>query len=235
MDPLDQRLTDAGLAWRQTQPEPPALDPMLVALRQRRSIVFQGRLMFAFIASLLLVAAVAIAPGVGSFLHQLQPSQPPVLVPSGPPVSSPLPSSPESSPTSPEPASAKPAPPTPPPSDALAAAELVHKYEDGLVSGHWQGAFDLLSPTSLTAQAGPAAFATERAQFFASAGDRYVVGGAAPIGDWSRYGPDVVGADREHAYLVQVDYPALAGNNAGFEQFVVAWDASGTWRIWPVR
>jgi hypothetical protein len=42
MDPLDQRLTDAGLAWRQTQPEPPAVDPMLVALRQRRSSLLQG-------------------------------------------------------------------------------------------------------------------------------------------------------------------------------------------------
>ena len=45
----------------------------------------------------------------------------------------------------------------------------------------------------------------------------------------------MAGADRAKAWLIQVDYPALAGNNAGYEQFVVAPDSGGTWRIWPVR
>src|SRR5204863_7672423 len=93
MDPLDQRLTQAGAAWRQAQPESPDLDRMLVALRQPRSGPFQRRLMFAFVAGLLLVAALAIAPAVGSFLHQIEPPAPvvpivsPVATRSQPPVS----------------------------------------------------------------------------------------------------------------------------------------------------
>jgi hypothetical protein len=231
MDPLDQRLTDAGLAWRQTQPEPPALDPMLVALRQRRSSLFQGRLMFAFIASLLLVAAVAIAPGVGSFLEGLPPTPSPVIVPSSSPTPSglqatPRPSAPSSEPT---------ASPTAPASESAAARTIVDQYERALVTGRWSTAFDLLAATSLTHEAGLNAYSTERAQFFASAGSQYTVGDPGPVSDWASYGQTVAGADHAHAWLVQVDYPALAGNNAGFEQFVVAWDASGAWRIWPVR
>jgi hypothetical protein len=233
MDPLDQRLTDAGLAWRQTQPEPPRLDPMLIALRQARSSRFQGRLMFAFIASLLLVAAVAIAPGVGSFLQGLPPRQPPVVVPSS--VPSPIPTE---GPATPRPSAPSPEPtatPTAPARDAAAARAIVDQYERALVEGRWSTAFDLLATTSLTHEAGLETYSTERAQFFASAGSRYTVGEPGPVSDWTGYGQTVAGADHAHAWLVEVDYPALAGNNAGFEQFVVAWDASGSWRIWPVR
>ena len=53
--------------------------------------------------------------------------------------------------------------------------------------------------------------------------------------DWTTYAPLTQGADLTQAYLIEVDYPALSGNNAGYEQFVVAPDTSGTLRIWPVR
>src|SRR5215212_12194848 len=102
MDLLDQRLTDAGTAWRQTQPEPPDLDRMVVALRRQRSGLFTGRLMYAFVAGLLLVAAIAVAPGVGSILHQLQPTTPP-LVTTPTPSATPSTASPEPSPASPNP------------------------------------------------------------------------------------------------------------------------------------
>lgn len=228
MDPLDQRLTTAGTAWRQTQPEPPDLDRMVVALRRHRSGLFAGRLMFAFVAGLLLVAAIAVAPGVGSILHQLQPTTPPI-------VTAPTPSATPST-ASPEP---KPASPTPSPSAPASgreiATELVHKYEDGLVSGKWQAAFALLAPTSRTHEAGVEAFASEREPYFASVDGRYVIGEPSRVTDWATYAQDVVGADRSRAWVVEVDYPALAGNNAGYEQFIVAPDSGGTWRIWPVR
>jgi hypothetical protein len=227
MDPLDQRLTDAGLAWRQTQPEPPDLDRMIVALRQRRSGLFQGRLMYTFIAGLLLLVAVAAAPGVGSFLHQFQATPPIVTVPS------PTPSRPADSP--------QPTPSSPAPSasaivgDDAVATDLVDRYEAALVAGKWQTAFGLLAPTSLTHQAGLAEFSSERAAFFDSVKGRYTVVDPVPATDWATYGPLVGGADRTRAWLIEVDYPALAGNNAGYEQFVVAPDSGGTWRIWPVR
>jgi hypothetical protein len=40
--------------------------------------------------------------------------------------------------------------------------------------------------------------------------------------------------DRAHAVLVQVDYPALSGNNAGYEIYVVG-PVGSSWYIWPVR
>ncbi|HET7473961.1 MAG TPA: hypothetical protein VFJ71_12605 [Candidatus Limnocylindrales bacterium] len=229
MDPLDQRLFDAGSAWRQSQPESPDLDRMVVALRRQRSGFIQRRLMYAFVAGLLLMAAIAVAPGVGGFLHL---NQAPVPVATASPSATPAPSTPTPSPsTTPKPEPSAPAALT----DAERATELVHKYEDGLVSGRWQAAFDLLAPTSLTHQAGFASFREERAAFFDSVNGRYTIGEPSRVTDWTDYAPLVEGADRSRAWLIQVDYPALAGNNAGFEQFVVAPDAGGTWRIWPVR
>jgi hypothetical protein len=228
MDPLDQRLTDAGAAWRQTQPEPPDLDRMIVALRRRRSGLFQGRLMYTFVAGLLVAAALAVAPAAGSFLQQLQVT-PPVLT-----TTSPSPS--PSQTTSPEPTTASPQPTSSPvPSDHEVASDLVDRYEAALVAARWQDAFDLLAPTSLTYEMGFEAFASERAPYFVSVGDRYVLGTPTRVTDWTTYGPAVAGADRARGYLVEVDYPALSNNNAGYEQFVVAPDSGGTWRIWPVR
>ena len=229
MDPLDQRLTDAGIAWRQTQPEPPDLDPMIVALRRRGSGRFSGRLMFALVAALLLAAALAVAPGVGSLLQQVQPPVPVVASPSPSVPSSQAPASAAPTPSSPAPS------PSVSPNDRLTATDLVDRYETALVAGKWQTAFDLLAPTSLTREAGLDAFAAERAQYFVSVDGQWVIGSISNATDWESWGPTVAGAERSRAYLVEVDYPALSGNNAGYEQFVVAPDAGGTWRIWPVR
>lgn len=226
MDPLDRRLTDAGTAWRQAQPEPPDLDRMIAALPDRRSGRFEGRLMYAFIAGLMLIAAIAIAPGVGGFLHQVTT---PVALPSA--TTSPTPGQSE--------ASTRPSPMTPKASPSLSdrdtATAIVDQYEAALVAGHWATAFDLLAPASPTCKAGYDAFASERAAFFRSVAGRYTVGAPSRVTDWAAYVPLVEGAQRSRAWLIEVDYPALAGNNAGFEQFVVAPDATGTWRIWPVR
>jgi hypothetical protein len=227
MDPFDQRLTDAGTAWRRTQPEPPDLDRMIAALGRRRSGLFQGRLMFTFVGSLLLVLALAIAPAVGSALHLFQ--GPSVVVPASP-SATPAPSAPIASPST----KAEPSAPQAS-SDADRAVELVRKYEDALVTAKWQAAFDMLGITSPTHDAGFATFMDERAAYFDSVKGRYTIGDPAPVTDWTDYAPLVEGADRARAWFIEVDYPALAGNNAGYEQFVVAPDPAGTWRIWPVR
>ena len=94
----------------------------------------------------------------------------------------------------------------------------------------------MLAPASPTRDLGFDAYAAERDAYFTSVAGRYTMG--APnhdVPDWTTYAPLIDGADLARAYLIEVDYPALSGNNAGYEQFVVAPDASGTWRIWPVR
>ena len=230
MDPLEQRLIEAGATWRQSQPASPDLDRMVVALRGRRSGPMPRSLMTTFVAGLLLVAALAVAPAVGSFLHLLPPTGPVATATPSPapsqPVATPEPSGPISS-------------PVPSPSvtltDAQTATQLVERYEAALVAGQWQTAFDLLLPTSATHDAGFASFQDERAAFFASVKGRYTLTEPTRVTSFKGFPPLVGGADRERAWLIEVDYPELAGNNAGFEQFVVLPDATGTWRIWPVR
>jgi hypothetical protein len=121
------------------------------------------------------------------------------------------------------------------PSARKQATDLVDRYEAALAAGKWQTAFDLLATASLTHEAGLATFASERAAFFDSVDGRYTIGNPARVSDWTTYEPLVAGAVRSRAWLIEVDYPALSNNNAGFEQFVVAPDSSGAWRIWPVR
>jgi hypothetical protein len=236
MDPLDQHLTDAGAAWRQSQPEPPDLDRLVAGLGRPRSRIWSPRLAFDLVARMIQHGAVA-AAGVGGIF---QPAPNGLSVT---PTSTPSPSttpSPSPGPCSQDPACSSKVPvssePSLQPPDPKRATALVDQYEAALISGQWQSAFDLLAPKSPTRDGGYAAYAEERAPYFQSVAGRYVVGAPSQQGvDWTTYEPLIDGADRSRAYLIEVDYPALSGNNAGFEQFVVAPDASGTWRIWPVR
>lgn len=177
--------------------------------------------MNAFLARLLFIAALAIAPAVDGALHQY-----PVIASDG---SVPQTAAPSQHTTSPRPTRG------PIVSDRQRAIDIVDRYEAALIAGRWQAAFDLLAPTSLTSGMGLDAFAYERAPFFESVGDRYVLLDPARVTDWAFYAPVVSGADRAHAWLIEVDYPALSNNNAGWEQFLAAPDSGGTWRIWPVR
>jgi hypothetical protein len=226
MDPLDQRLTDAGTAWRQAQPEPPDLDPMVALLDRRRSRVFPSRLALVFVAGLLLLAAVAVAPGVGGIFRGST-AVPPVTA-----SASPVPTSvPSQATTTPAPTASAPSQP----SDVDRATALLDSYEAALVAGKWQTAFDMLAPTSLVRASAFSAYAAERAAYFESVAGRYTLGVPTRQVDWTSYAPLIAGADVSRAYLIEVDYPALSGNNAGYEQFVVAPDANANWRIWPVR
>src|SRR5690349_2296519 len=153
MDPLDRRLTDAGTAWRQAQPEPPDLNQMIAELPSRRSGRFEGRLMYAFIAGLLLIAAIAIAPGVGGVLQHVTTPVPPPSATSSP-TTAPTQSSTQPGPSN---SSSAPSASSSPPaslSDSDTATSVVRQYEAALVAGSWPAAFDLLAPTSLTHQSG---------------------------------------------------------------------------------
>ena len=183
-------------------------------------------LMFTLVARLFFIAALVAAPGVSGLLHR---SQAPGSVAPG--STDPARTRAANLPTR----AARQPLPSVTPSARKGASALVDRYEAALVAGRWSAAFDLLAATSLTHEAGIESFASERAAFFDSVDGRYTVGDPERIRDWTEYGPLVTGAGRSRAWLIEVDYPALSNNNAGYEQFVVAPDASGTWRIWPVR
>ena len=242
MDPLDQRLTDAGTAWRQSQPEPPDLDRLVTTLVPRRSRAFSPRLVFVFVTGLLLLGAVAVGPGIGGIFQGFRSGLPPT------PISTPAPSTSTPAPT-PDPCAqstscpsqvpATPNPTSQPTSQSSGPARviaLIDSYEAALVAGRWQSAFDMLAPTSPTHGMGLAAYAAERAPFYASVAGRYTLGAPTQqVPDWTTYAPLIDGADVSSAYLVEVDYPALSGNNAGYDLFVVGPDAKGVWWIWPAR
>jgi hypothetical protein len=225
MDPLDQHLHQAGAAWRQSQQEAPDLARIVAGLDRRRPGRFSPRAMVLLAASLVLVAGLAGLAGAGGYLDTLRngPTAPPATTL---PARSASPSISEPAPPSGEPSSR---------SDAERATDLVAAYQASLVARRWQAAFDLLAPTSPTREAGYAAYATERAPYYESVAGRYELGAPTRLSDGAAYGPLIAGAELARAYLVEVDYPALSGNNAGYEQFVVAPDAGGSWRIWPVR
>jgi len=229
MDPLDQHLTDAGRAWRQTQPEPPDLDRMVARLDHKRSRGLAPRIAIAFVAAgLALVVAVAVGPRIGGLLQHGSPAP---AVGAGVPTAAPS-QGPATRPSATPSAAASPS--VSPSDDPDVVSELVGRYEDALVAGDWTTAFDLLAATSPTHDAGASAFAAEREPFYASVDGQYTVGEPSRVTDLTAYAPLVDGADASRAYLIEVDYPAIGGN-AGYEQFVVAPDPSGAWRIWPVR
>ena len=182
--------------------------------------------MFTLVARLFFIAALVAAPGVSGLLHHSQ-----VPAPVAPGSAGPARTRAADVPTR----AARQPSPSVTPSARKGASGLVDRYEAALVAGRWSAAFDLLGPASLTREAGLESFASERAAFFHSVDGRYTIGDPARVRDWSGYEPLVEGAVRSRAWLIEVDYPALSNNNAGYEQFVVAPDSSGTWRIWPVR
>ena len=227
MDPVDQQLTDAGRAWRDRQPGLPDLDRMVARLEPARGVGRSSRFALLAAAGLALAIGVALGPAIAERL-------PGGTGAGAPPSSGPVSPSPTPAPTrTPE---ASPTPSAVAPNDGDVARDLVDRYVAALVAGSYATAFDLLASTSPTRTQGLDAYAAERAPYFASVDGRYVLGAPSrDLSGWDSYGPLVEGADRARAWLVEVDYPALAGNNAGYEQFVVAPDGDGVWRIWPVR
>jgi hypothetical protein len=179
--------------------------------------------MSTFLVGLLISAALVAAPSVASSVHQLQ-------IPAASAATDPatvITTRTVRGAAAPVVRQAAP-PATPGPRDV--AVTIVERYESALVAGDWSVAFDLLAATSLTHEAGFGTFAAERAAFFESVDGRYVIADPTRVTSWTGYGPTVNGAFRPRAWLTEVAYPALTGNNAGYEQFVVAPDASGAWK-----
>jgi hypothetical protein len=114
--------------------------------------------------------------------------------------------------------------------DVIAAMSAVDRHTRLLIAGQIDAAFAMLGPTAQQHWGLLAAFTTDQTAFFRSVAGRYVarlpkLEEQGTIAEWlpSTYGATI---DLRHAVLVEVDYPALAGNNAGFDLYVVA--LSGT-------
>ena len=181
MDPLDQRLTDAGTAWRQSQPEPPDLDRLVA--RARSSNV--ARLLAETRVRRRGRARSAQRPCRGWRRRRLQ------RVPKRycghadhQPRADQEPRADfdlcaedcASSDRRRRRKRRSPAEPTSQPNEGKQAAILLDSYERALVAGEWQTAFDMLSPSSPTRKAGISGYAAEREPYFKSVAGRYTVG-----------------------------------------------------------
>ena len=115
------------------------------------------------------------------------------------------------------------------------------RYEDAIAKRDWDSAWALLAPEYRASSPGRAEFEAERSQFVNSTRGQYVV--ARPTHD----GPEIrqwvttrgsvipVSPNYDRAFLARVDFPALSGNNAGWEELLVAPLADGAWFIWVLR
>lgn len=126
---------------------------------------------------------------------------------------------------------------TPTAADRSAARSAIDRYTAALVQGDYATSWALLGPEDQAHDGTIAAWSAERRAYFQSVAGRYTIvvspSGVAPITDWlaGTYGAPI---DLAHAVLIEVDYPALAGNNAGYELFIVNPTADGP-RIYSVR
>ena len=118
------------------------------------------------------------------------------------------------------------------------ATALVDRYQRDLVNGAFEDAWSLLAPHTRSLYGSVAAFATERRAFLKWAGSTFRLipepTKVAPIEVWlgATGGADI---DPAHAVIVEVDYPAVAGNNSGWELYLAAPGSGGALELWMVR
>ena len=142
-------------------------------------------------------------------------SAPATAIPTASPLASPLPSA----------------------SPADAAAAIVNTYTNDLVKGDYAAAWALLAPDGPSRVLSFADWSSERGQFFKSVAGRYTItvspSDVGPLANWlaSPWGSSI---DLAHALVVEVAYPAMAGNNAGFSVYIVNPTATGL-QIYDVR
>ena len=129
--------------------------------------------------------------------------------------------------------------PAPAVTDSVRVRRLIHRYQDALIAGEWTTAWGMLAPAHRAVIGSLADYRYERRAFYRSVDGRYAVGtpthSASTLGKWLPPSPSSLGANLKRGYIVRVTYPALAGNNAGWEVFLVAPTLTGQWAIWEVR
>jgi hypothetical protein len=132
----------------------------------------------------------------------------------------------------------------PRPGDAALAVDVARRYEDAVAARKWDAAWALLAPEQQAMRTSREEFADERGAFMTSTGGVYVA--RPPTHDPAEIRRWVVPEDLtrpiypvtpdyDRAFLVEVDFPRLAGNNAGWEMLLVAPIKDGSWFIWVIR
>jgi hypothetical protein len=130
------------------------------------------------------------------------------------------------------------APSTSPTGDVPTAVALLTQYREDINSGDYAAAWALLAPTAQQQGFGTlAAFTSEQTAYHQSTGNSYTLipnpPDSLPVDQWLPVAQEP-NLDRTHAVTIEVDYPALAGNNAGYEIYVVG-PIGTNWFIFPVR
>jgi hypothetical protein len=131
--------------------------------------------------------------------------------------------------------------PTPWPTGVVGALAFVHAYEDALIAGRYAEAWAMLGPEWQAAWSSESAYETDRATWIKSAGPKYTAT-ANPknmmsLADWvssMQWPAGKPSIDMVKAVLVEVDWAKLAGDNAGFEMWVVNPVPKG-WELFEVR
>jgi hypothetical protein len=131
------------------------------------------------------------------------------------------------------------------PGDSIAAASVINAYERALIAKDWAAAWNDLAPEEQAHWGSYDQFVADRAAYYMSVDGQFAAKpprhDPAEIRQWvvpdnfpeSPVYPATPNYDR--AFLIEVDYPALATNNAGWEVLLTAPDSSGAWRIWQLR
>lgn len=118
-----------------------------------------------------------------------------------------------------------------------AVSSIVDAYTRDLVRKDYAAAWALLAPDGPSRSQSFSAWSAERGQFFVKVAGRYTIvespTDVAPLSNWlaSPWGASI---DTVHAVLIEVDYPSLAGNNAGYDLYIVNPTATGL-EIYDVR
>lgn len=124
--------------------------------------------------------------------------------------------------------------------DADLAHRLATGYADALLAGRMADAWALLQPESHERFGDDLSrFTGERRMYLRAADGRMEVGPATQdpallARALRRLGADV-DLDAERAWVVELEYPALAWAPSPDDLLLAAPDATGTWRLWWVR
>jgi hypothetical protein len=192
------------------------------------------RLLITAIAVAMLAAGCSMAAASPSPESTATPA--PAVVPTPTPTPTPEPT-PIPTPT-PVPTPAPVATPTPFPTGAPGALAFVHVYEDALIAGDYAKAWSMIGANGKLGWGSIDGYELERQPYMKSAGKAYTAAanpsGTMSLAQWLNGTPFAASIDTAHAVLVQVNWTALAKNNAGWEMWVANPIKSG-WELYQVR
>ena len=120
--------------------------------------------------------------------------------------------------------------------DASVALDTIRRYLSALHRDDFRTAWAMLAAPSQALFSSIAQFGDDRRAFQQSWDDRFVLGDPTHekvvLETWI---PRDFTGDRGRTFVIRVDYPALATNNAGWEIYAVAPDETGRWFVWIAR